>query len=122
MDPVIVKFRITISILSEGTAVGMVSRDHVVFGVVVQQHSGVFLAVGGIAGDLVVVGGVDQGDASTLCRTVASRVARAGDRLPELRTIEITTGTFRMSDYFRGRSAPVSENVGARCNVDQSRR
>jgi hypothetical protein len=65
---------------------------------------------------------VKTGDATKLCRTVASRVARAGSRLPELRTIEITTGTFRMSDYFRGRSAPVSENVSARCNVDQSRR
>jgi hypothetical protein len=65
---------------------------------------------------------VKQGDASRLCRTVASRVGRAGSRLPELQAIEITTGTFRMSDYFRGRSAPVSENVSARCAVDQSRR
>jgi hypothetical protein len=65
---------------------------------------------------------VEQGSASRLCQTVSSRVSRAGSRLPELRTIEITTGTFRMSEYFRGNRSPVSENVSARCSVERSRR
>jgi len=64
---------------------------------------------------------VDEGKASNLCRTVATRVARAGSRLPPLRTIEITTGTFRMSDFFTGKQAPSVENVSARCSVEGSR-
>ena len=64
----------------------------------------------------------EQGAAAKLCQTVASRVGRAGSRLPELRTIEITTGVFRMSEYFQGRPAPISENVSARCSVERSRR
>jgi hypothetical protein len=62
---------------------------------------------------------VRRGDASKLCQSVASRVARAGRRLPVIQTIEVTTGTFRMSEYFRGRSAPSAENVSARCTVKQ---
>ena len=65
---------------------------------------------------------VDDGAASKLCERVASRVSRAGSRLPDLRTVEVTTGTFRMSEYFRGHKAPVSENVRARCSVERSRR
>jgi hypothetical protein len=65
---------------------------------------------------------VEQGSADKLCERVASRVSRAGSRLPELRTVEVTTGTFRMSEYFRGDQAPVSENVSARCTVARSRR
>lgn len=65
---------------------------------------------------------VEQGSARTLCQRVATRVARAGSRLPELRTVEVTTGTYRMSEYFRGNQAPISENVSARCTVARSRR
>lgn len=65
---------------------------------------------------------VEQGSSSRLCQAVATRVARAGSRLPEIRTVEVTTGTFQMSQYFRGNQAPVSENVSARCTVDRSRR
>jgi hypothetical protein len=60
---------------------------------------------------------VEQGDASRLCRTVAARVARVGKRLADLHTVEITTGTFRMSEYFRGQQAPRSESISARCSV-----
>jgi hypothetical protein len=62
---------------------------------------------------------VDNGQAANLCRTVASRVARAGSRLPRLRTVEVTTGTYRMSEYFTGQQAPVAENVRGRCTVDR---
>ena len=65
---------------------------------------------------------VEQGSAAKLCQTVATRVARAGSRLPDLRTVEVTTGTFRMSEYFRASRVPVSENVSARCTVERSRR
>jgi hypothetical protein len=64
---------------------------------------------------------VERGDAVKLCQTVATRVARAGSRLPELRTVEVTTGTFRHSEYFTGRQAPLAERVGARCSVERSR-
>ena len=64
---------------------------------------------------------VQRGDAARLCQTVAGRVARAGSRLPEVRTIEVTTGTFRMSEYFTGHRAPVAEHVSARCSVGRSR-
>jgi hypothetical protein len=65
---------------------------------------------------------VDRGDAARLCQTVATRVARAGSRLPDLRTIEVTTGTFRLSEYFTGRQIPVAEHLSARCTIERSRR
>ena len=64
---------------------------------------------------------VERGDARRLCQTVATRVSRAGGRLPDLRTIEVTTGTFRLSDYFAGHATPVAERVSARCSVEQGR-
>jgi hypothetical protein len=64
---------------------------------------------------------IERGDALKLCQTVATRVSRAGGRLPELRTIEVTTGTFRLSDYFTGRQTPIAEHVSARCSVERSR-
>jgi hypothetical protein len=60
---------------------------------------------------------VEQGNASRLCRTVAARVARVGKRLQDLHTVEITTGTFRMSEYFRGQQEPQTEKISARCPV-----
>ena len=63
---------------------------------------------------------VAGGSAPRLCQTVASRVSRARSRLPDLRTIEVTTGTYRLSEYFTGRQAPVTENVNARCTVARS--
>lgn len=63
---------------------------------------------------------VAEGDARRLCQTVASRVARARSRLPDLRTVEVTTGAYRLSEYFTGRQAPVTENVNARCSVARS--
>jgi hypothetical protein len=64
---------------------------------------------------------VSDGKASSLCRSVAERVERAGRRLPQLSTIEVTTGTFSMSKYFTGQEAPTTEIVRARCSVEQSR-
>lgn len=64
---------------------------------------------------------VENGDARKLCQTVATRVARAGARLPVLRTIEVTTGTFRLSEYFTGHRTPIAERVTARCMVDRVR-
>ena len=64
---------------------------------------------------------VERGDSRRLCQTVATRVSRAGSRLPDVRTIEVTTGTFRMSDYFTGRQVPILERVSARCSVERSR-
>ena len=64
---------------------------------------------------------VERGDAPRLCQTVATRVSRAGSRLPELLTIEVTTGTFRLSEYFTGHQVPIAERVSARCSVARSR-
>jgi hypothetical protein len=64
---------------------------------------------------------VDQGQAPGLCRSVAARVARAGSRMAQVRTVEVTTGTFRMSGYFTGRQVPTTENVRARCSVERRR-
>jgi hypothetical protein len=62
---------------------------------------------------------VEQGQASKLCRSVASRAARAGSRLSTVRMVEVITGTFRLSEYFNSRRAPDSENVRARCDVER---
>jgi hypothetical protein len=63
---------------------------------------------------------VDQGRASSLCQTAAARVVRAGSRLRAVQRLEVITGTFRLSEYFAGRTAPDAENVRARCSVSRS--
>jgi hypothetical protein len=63
---------------------------------------------------------VDQGAAPRLCQTVAGRLAGAGGGLPEIQTIEVITGTYRLSEYFTGRQAPIAESVHARCSVRRS--
>jgi hypothetical protein len=63
---------------------------------------------------------VDQGRASSLCATAAARVARAGSRLRDVQRLEVITGTFRLSEYFAGQTAPDMENVRARCSVSRS--
>jgi hypothetical protein len=60
---------------------------------------------------------VDRGEASRLCRSVASRVARSGDLPKDLVNIQVVTGTFLMTDFFAGNSVPVSESVRAHCPV-----
>ena len=65
---------------------------------------------------------VEQGEAATLCRSVASRLGRSTSELPELVTIEVITGTYRLSAYFTGDRAPLEENVRARCAASQARR
>jgi hypothetical protein len=67
---------------------------------------------------------VSRGGADTLCRTVASRVARA-DRPPfdELVTVRIVTATHDLDDYFTGRNkGAVAERVRAECRVGRERR
>lgn len=63
---------------------------------------------------------VDMGEATRLCETAAARVARAGSRLRDIRRIEVITGTFQMSEYFSGQTAPNQENVRARCTVQRT--
>ena len=60
---------------------------------------------------------VDRGQASRLCRNVASRVARSTDLGGDMRTVEIVTGVFQMSQFFAGNKVPVSESVRAQCPV-----
>ena len=60
---------------------------------------------------------VDRREASRLCRSVASRVARSGDLPKDLVTIQVVTGTFRMTEFFAGNRVPVSENVRSHCPV-----
>ena len=65
---------------------------------------------------------VDQNQAATLCRSVATRVARPSSGLPELTTVEVITGVFRLSAYFTGDGIPLEENVRARCPVGRPAR
>ena len=65
---------------------------------------------------------VEQGGAVELCRSVASRLRRSTRRPPGVDTVEVITGTFRMSTYFAGNRAPLEENVRARCAVDEAGR
>ena len=65
---------------------------------------------------------VEQGEAVTLCRSVASRLGRSASRPPGVNTVEVITGTFRMSTYFSGNRAPLEENVRARCTVGEANR
>ena len=60
---------------------------------------------------------VDRGQASRLCRSVASRVTRSGDLPKDLVNIQVVTGTFLMTDFFAGNRVPVSESVRAHCPV-----
>ena len=60
---------------------------------------------------------VNRGEAAKLCETAAARVARAGGGLRDVRSVQVITGTFRMSDYFAGRTAPASESLRASCAV-----
>jgi hypothetical protein len=62
---------------------------------------------------------VDRGQASRLCRNVASRVARAGDLPDDLNAVQIVTGTFFMSQFFAGNRVPASETVRAQCPVQR---
>jgi len=60
---------------------------------------------------------VDRGQASRLCRSVASRVARSTDLAGDMSTVEIVTGAFQMTQFFAGNRTPVSESVRAQCPV-----
>ena len=64
---------------------------------------------------------VAQGQADRLCQTVATRLARSAGRLPDLDTVEVITGTYRLSSYFTGNNAPVAEQVRARCRAGRAR-
>jgi hypothetical protein len=64
---------------------------------------------------------VKDGKSVSLCQTVATRVAKAGSRLPALSTIEVTSGIYRLSEYFTGQQAPSAEIVRARCAVARSK-
>jgi hypothetical protein len=60
---------------------------------------------------------VDRGQASRLCRSVASRVARSEELPKDLVNIQVVTGTFLMTEFFAGNHDPVSESVRAHCPV-----
>jgi hypothetical protein len=62
---------------------------------------------------------VDRGQASRLCRNVASRVARSPDLPSDLNMVEVTTGVFQMTQFFAGDRVPVSESVRAQCLVQR---
>jgi hypothetical protein len=63
---------------------------------------------------------LEGGQASRLCRTVASRVVRFGDLPIDVSRIEIVTGTFLMTRFFAGDRVPVSENIRAACPVQRA--
>jgi hypothetical protein len=56
----------------------------------------------------------NDGGAQRLCRKVAARAAQDGGGPG---TIEVVTGTFRLSAFFAGDRLPASEAVRARCPV-----
>jgi hypothetical protein len=60
---------------------------------------------------------VDRGEASRLCRSVASRVARSNDMPRDLVSIQVVTGTFLMTEFFSGNRMPRSESVRAHCPI-----
>jgi hypothetical protein len=62
---------------------------------------------------------VDRGQSSRLCRSVASRAARAGDLPKSLVNVQVVTGTFLMSEFFTGNRVPASENVRATCTIQR---
>lgn len=62
---------------------------------------------------------VDRGQASRLCRNVASRVARSPELSSDLRAVEVVTGVFQMTQFFAGNRVPVSETVRAQCPVQR---
>ena len=63
---------------------------------------------------------LERGQATRLCRNVASRVARAVDLPAGIHTVEITTGTFFMTQFFAGDRTPASEIVRAKCPVPRA--
>jgi hypothetical protein len=62
---------------------------------------------------------LDRGQASRLCRTVASRVVRFGDQPVALNRVEIVTGTFLMTQFFAGNRVPLTESVRAACPIQR---
>ena len=65
---------------------------------------------------------VRQGGAAELCRSVGSNVARRRTGpMAEVVSVEVVTGTYRVTDYFSGDETPVSEQIHARCNVRRPR-
>jgi hypothetical protein len=62
---------------------------------------------------------VKRGEAERLCRDVAERLAadREGP-LAEVVTVQVISGTYRLSDYFRGAKQPVAEDILATATVE----
>ena len=70
----------------------------------------------------IVQGLTRRGRADDLCRTVSRAVARRNAAaLRTVQTVQIVTGDFRLSEYFKGNTAPLSEEVNANCVVQRGR-
>lgn len=61
---------------------------------------------------------VRKGQAEKLCKIVASKAALSTDTPDlELVSVQIVTGTFNLTDYFKGQTEPGSEKVHSSCPV-----
>lgn len=61
---------------------------------------------------------VRSGRAAEACRAVADRLAQhPGARFADVVEVRVVTGTYRLDDYFAGRTEPVAERVDAGCPV-----
>ncbi|MCP3982311.1 MAG: hypothetical protein GY716_23665 [bacterium] len=58
------------------------------------------------------------GKAPLLCREAAARVAESSvTEQARIREIRVITGSYRLSEYFRGQRQPVTETVHAVCRI-----
>ncbi len=65
---------------------------------------------------------VSRSKAETVCQAVAAKIARrSSGPYRDLVTVQIVTGAYRLDDYFKGITSPVSEQVHASCDVKRER-
>lgn len=66
---------------------------------------------------------VRSGQAERLCEAVAAELARRPDaRCPNVVTVQVVTGRYRLASYFAGDRAPLSERVLASHPVERASR
>lgn len=63
---------------------------------------------------------VRRDEAPKLCEQVAERiVSRDRKQLAQVTSVQVVEGTYNLNDYFKGKQAPVEENVHAVCRVER---
>jgi len=66
---------------------------------------------------------IREGKADTLCRSVASAVAKeVATPYSDIVTVQIVTARFRFADYFAGNKTPMTEQVHASCRIARGER